>query len=148
LIKEKVRLIALLDEYFPELRNLFSDILGKSSLAILKNYPFPKYILDIGIEKVTEILRNVTKNRVGIKKGYLVYESAENSIGILVGLDRAKYRLNLIIRNLKKIQEEIDVVELLMNKYLFETGYSGFLLSIQGVGIVTAASFLTEIGDI
>ena len=29
LIKEKVRLIALLDEYFPELRKIFSDVLGK-----------------------------------------------------------------------------------------------------------------------
>lgn len=148
LIKEKVRLIALLDEYFPELRNLFSDILGKSSLAILKNCPFPKDILGIGIEKITEILRNATKNRVGIKKACLVYESAENSIGVPVGLDGARYRLNLIIRNLEKIQEEIDAVEILMNKYLFETGYSEFLLSIQGVGIVTAASFLAEIGDI
>ena len=55
LIKEKVRLIALLDEYFPELRNLFSDVLGKSSLGILKCCPFPKEILSIGIEKVTEI---------------------------------------------------------------------------------------------
>lgn len=32
LIKEKVRLIALLDEYFPEIRCVFSDILGKSSI--------------------------------------------------------------------------------------------------------------------
>ena len=148
LITEKVRLIALLDEYFPELRNLFSDVLGKSSLGILKNCPFPKDILSIGIEKVTEILKKATKNRVGIKKASLVYEAAENSIGIPVGLDGARYRLNLIIRNLEKFQEEINAVEILMNKYLFETGYSDYLLSIQGVGIVTAASFLAEIGDI
>ncbi|OOM75307.1 transposase IS116/IS110/IS902 family protein [Clostridium puniceum] len=148
LIKEKVRLIALLDEYFPELRDLFSNVLGKSSLGILKNCPFPKDILNIGIEKVTEILKKATKNRVGIKKASLVYEAAENSIGIPVGLDGARYRLNLIIRNLEKLQEEIDAVEILMNKYLFETGYSDYLLSIQGVGIVTAASFLAEIGDI
>ena len=148
LIKEKVRLIALLDEYFPELRNLFSDVLGKSSLGILKNCPFPKEILNIGIEKVTEILKKATKNRVGIKKASLVYEAAENSIGIPVGLDGARYRLNLIIRNLEKTQEEIDAIEILMNKYLFETGYSEFLLSIQGVGTVTASSFLAEIGDI
>lgn len=148
LIKEKVRLIALLDEYFPELRNLFSDILGKASLAMLKNCPFPKDILNIGNEKLIEILKNATKNRVGIKKASLIYEAAENSIGVPVGLDGARYRVNLIIRNLEKIQEEIDAVEILMNKYLLETGYSEFLLSIQGVGIVTAASFLAEIGDI
>jgi len=148
LIKEKVRLIALLDEYFPELRNLFSDVLGKSSLGILKNCPFPKEILNIGIEKVTEILKKATKNRVGIKKASLVYEAAENSIGIPVGLEGARYRLNLIIRNLEKLQEEIDAVEVIMNKYLLETGNSEFLLSIQGVGIVTASSFLAEIGDI
>jgi len=117
-------------------------------LGILKKCPFPKDILNIGIEKVTGILKTATKNRVGIKKASLVYEAAENSIGVPVGLEGARYRLNLIIRNLEKLQEEIDAIEILMNKYLFETGYSDFLLSIQGVGIVTAASFLAEIGDI
>jgi len=42
-------------------------------------------------------------------------------LGVPVGLDGASYRLNLIIRNLEKL---------------------------QGVGIVTAASFLEEISDI
>ncbi|WP_428817703.1 hypothetical protein ACQR2L_06035 [Clostridium butyricum] len=45
---------------------MFTDILGKSSLGLLKNYPFPKDIKSLGIDKVTDILKKATKNRVGI----------------------------------------------------------------------------------
>lgn len=148
LIKEKVRLIALLDEYFPELRKLFSDILGKSSLEILKRCPFPKDIRGMGIDKITELIKSATQNRVGIKKATLVCEAAENSIGVPVGLDGARYRLNLIIKNLENTQKQIDDIELIMQKYLIQTGYSEYILSIKGIGIVTASSFLAEIGDI
>ncbi|NRT88967.1 hypothetical protein [Clostridium beijerinckii] len=55
-------------------------------MGILKKCPFPKDILNIGIEEVTEILKTATKNRVGIKKASLVYEAAKNSIGVPVGL--------------------------------------------------------------
>lgn len=51
-ITEKVRLIALLDEYFPELKKLFSDILGKSALYILKNCPFPQDIVKLGVHEL------------------------------------------------------------------------------------------------
>lgn len=148
LIAEKVRLIALLDEYFPELTRLFSDILGKSSVAILKCCPFPKDILDMGIEKLTQILKDATKNRVGLKKAILVHKVAEESIGVPIGLEGAKYRLELILRKLESTQKEIDAVEILMERYLEKTGYADFLLSIQGVGIVTAAGFLAEVGDV
>lgn len=148
LIAEKVRLIALLDEYFPELTKLFSDILGKSALAILKFCPFPKDILNLGIEKLTQVLKDATKNRAGLKKSLLVFEADRNSIGIPVGLSGAKYRLDLILRKLEGLQKEIDAVENMMNEYLDKTGYANFLLSIQGVGIVTASSFLAEIGDV
>lgn len=93
----------LLDEYFLELRNLFFDVLGKLLLGILKKCLFLKDILNIGIEKVIEILKIVIKNRVGIKKVVLIYEVVENLIGVFVGLEGVRYRLNFIIRNLEKI---------------------------------------------
>lgn len=148
LIKEKVRLIALLDEYFPEVRVVFSDILGKSSVAMLKHCPFPRDILNIGIEKLTEILKKGTKNRVGLKKATIIYDAANNSIGVPVGLEGARYRLELIMRNIESLQKEIKEIENIMERYLIESGYSEYLLSIPGVGIVVAASFLAEIGDI
>lgn len=66
----------LLDEYFHELRRLFADILGKSSLGLLKNCSFPKDIKFFGIDKIINILKDATKNRVGIKKATLICEAA------------------------------------------------------------------------
>lgn len=120
LIKEKVRLIALLE--------------------------FPKDIKDERIDKITYLLKSATKNRVGIKKGSLAFESAENSIGIPIGLDGARYRLNLIIKNLENIQKQIDDIEIIIHEYLIQTVYSQYILSVKGIGIVIASSFLSEIG--
>ena len=58
----------MLDEYFPELRWLFADILGKSSLGSFKNCTFQNDMKSFGIDKVTKILKDATKNREGIKK--------------------------------------------------------------------------------
>ncbi|EQB88210.1 hypothetical protein M918_24775 [Clostridium sp. BL8] len=110
-ISEKVRLIALLDEYFPELKKMFSDILGKSALCILKTCPFPQDIVNMGVLELTKKLLDATHNRVGIKKAELVYNAAKASIGVPVGLEGARYRLKLILRQLEGLQNELDDVE-------------------------------------
>jgi len=56
--------------------------------------------------------------------------------------------LNLIIKNLEDIQKQIDDIELIMQEYLIQMGYSQYILSTKGMGSVTSASFLAEIGDI
>lgn len=147
-ISEKVRLIALLDEYFPELKKLFSDILGKSAVYILKNCSFPQDVVKLGVHELAEELLKATSKRVGLKKAELVYSAAKLSIGVAVGLEGARYRLKLILRQLETLQKELDDVEKLMEEYLMQTGYSEYLLSIKGVGIVTAAGFLAEVGNI
>ena len=109
LIKEKVILIALLDEYFPELRRLFADILGKSPLALLKNCPFSKDIKSFGIAKVTNILKEATKNRVGIKKVTLVYEAAS-------GMKKGKTKISKRGRpNLRSIFYQVALVMVAKN---------------------------------
>lgn len=37
-VREKIRLLVLLNEYIPEYQGIFSDIVGKTSIYILKNY--------------------------------------------------------------------------------------------------------------
>lgn len=56
-------------------------------------------------------------------------------------------RLNSVLAEVKFIKEQLEQMEALMARKLAETGLAEYLLSIPGIGVVTAASFLGEIGD-
>lgn len=82
----KNRLIATLDEYFPEYTKVFKKILSRTSEEILKRCPFPEDIKSLGKEELL--------------------------------------------------------------KHIKETGFYESLLSIDGIGIVSDAMLVGEIGDI
>ena len=60
----KNRLIAIMDEYFPEYTKVFKRILSRTSEEILKECPFPEDIKSKGKE---ELLKHIKKT---VKRGY------------------------------------------------------------------------------
>ena len=64
-IAEKQRLIGLLDLVFPEYADHFSDIFGAASRELLAQYPTAEDIKKIDIRKLTRILKEASKGRMG-----------------------------------------------------------------------------------
>jgi transposase len=144
----KSTITAVMDEYFPEIITVFKDPLnGKASMQILKACPFPSLILEMGEEKVLAEIKKAVKKTVGRKKAQQLVETAKNSIGVGYGLLSAKLKLGLMIEELELLTKQLAQIRNAMNQALAETGYDDIILSISGIGIVTAASFLGEIGD-
>jgi len=144
----KNTITAVLDEYFPEIRTVFKNLFtGKASRQILKSCPFPSLILEMGETGVLAEIKKAVKRTVGIKKVRQLLEAAKESIGVEYGLASAKLRLSLLLDELGMIENHIEEVESSMERMLDATGYAEQLLSIKGIGIVTAASFLGEAGD-
>ncbi|GAW93623.1 Transposase domain protein, partial [Calderihabitans maritimus] len=73
------QLQALLDEYFPEFREVFKNLLGKAALWVLRHCPFPSYILTWSVEELANQLKGATNNRVGLRRAGILKEAAENS---------------------------------------------------------------------
>jgi len=144
----KNNITAVMDEYFPEIRTVFKKPLtGKAELQILKSCPFPELILALGIEGVLAEIKKAVKRTVGRKKACELVEAAQSSIGVNYGLSAAHLKLRLLIEELELLKEQLEQVKEEMDLALTETGYKDLILSIPGVGIVSAASFLGEIGD-
>lgn len=144
----KNNITAVMDEYFPEIKTVFKNLLkGKASLQILKNCPFPELIIALGEERVLAEIKKAVKRAVGRKKACELVEAAQNSIGVNYGLTAAHLKLRLLIEELELLTIQLEQVKEAMSLALSETGYKDLLLSIPGVGIVSAASFLGEIGD-
>jgi transposase len=144
----KNTITALLDEYFPEMVQVFKNpIKGKASRQILKSCPFPALILTLGEDGVLAEVKKAVKKTVGMKKVRQLIETAKESIGVDYGMASAKLKLNCLIAELEMIENNLGEVEAAMEKMLIATGYAEEIISIKGVGVVSAASFLGEVGD-
>lgn len=144
----KNTITAIKDEYFPEIWTVFKCLLkGKALRQVLRSCPFPAYILELGEGKVLEEIRKAVKKTVGIKKVRELIGAAGDSIGVRNGLGSARLRLGWLIDELELIEKQLEEVECAMESVLMGTGYAEQLLGIKGIGVVTAASFLGEVGD-
>ncbi|WP_408011418.1 hypothetical protein ACJROX_14655 [Pseudalkalibacillus sp. A8] len=61
----KRKIIALLDQVFPEYEQIFSDVFGMSSTEILLQYPLPEDLLNLDTDQLAELLNRVSKGRYG-----------------------------------------------------------------------------------
>ena len=139
---------AIMDEYFPEYEEVFKcPLSGKAPRQILKNCPFPKFILELGEEGVTDEIKKAVKKTVGRKKAVQLVEAAKESIGADYGEEAAKLKLRLMLEELELLEKQTEELERQMAAALHKTDYAKLLLSIKGIGVVTLAASLGELGD-
>ena len=144
----KNTITAILDENFPEIWTVFKKPMkGKASRQVLRSCPFPKFILDMGEAEVLSEIKKAVKKTVGIKKVRQLIAAAKDSVGVDYGLEAAKMKMGWLLDELELLEKQLCEVEQAMEMALYKTGYANQLLGIKGIGIVTAASFLGEVGE-
>jgi len=144
----KNNITAVLDEYFPEITTVFKNPLtGKASRQVLKSCPFPHLILKLGETGLLKEIKKAVKKTVGMKKVCQLMEAAKESVGVDYGLESAKLKLRMLLDELELVENQLAEVEKTMEEMLHATGYCEQMLSIKGVGVLSAASFLGEVGD-
>jgi len=144
----KNNITAILDEYFPELWTVFKKPLkSKAARQILRANPFPSMILALGEIGVLTEMKKAVKRSPGVKRVLRLMEAARQSVGVPYGQQAAKLRLDWLLDELEQNERQLTQVEAVMREMLEATGYADKMLSIKGIGVVTAASFLGEVGD-
>lgn len=134
--------------YFPEYTEVFRDYEAQSSMLLLKKACTPEAIVELGAEKINQIWRDAKLRAVGMKRATTLCETAERSIGLKKGSSAAKYEMKLLLEDYeyKKAQLEcvMDEIESLCKKI----PESEQMLAIKGIGVITVAGFLAEVGDV
>jgi transposase len=139
---------AVMDEYFPEFTTVFKHpFKGKASMYLLKICPIPKFILELGTEGVLAEIKKAVKKTVGRKKAEQLVNAARDSIGVDYGEYAARFKIQQMMEELELINRQLYEVETEMGKALEKTGISEYLLSIDGIGVVSLAMCLGETGD-
>lgn len=139
---------AVLDEYFPEFESVFKyPFKGKASMHLLKVCPIPKFILELGEEGVLKEIKKAVKKTVGRKKAARLVEAAKESIGVDYGEHAARFKIQQLMEELELINNQLEKLEAEMAETLKKTETSAYLLSITGMGVVSLATCLGELGD-
>jgi len=144
----KHRLAAVLDDYFPELKGIFWSMKAKGLWAILERCPYPKDVLKLTVEEITEIIAKSSRRKgEARRKAEEVYKGAQESIGLkYIGI-ADEYRLKMCLEEIKRSEEELKRVEIEMRKLLRNIPEAEVIQSIPGIGIITTAVFLGELGN-
>jgi transposase len=137
---------AILDEHFPEYESVFSNITGKTALHILSYCPMPEDLINLGVLGIVAEIHKSVKKGVGQKKATLLYEAAIRSIGVPAS-QVIRQKMKLYIDSIVHLTNQIAFIEQEMENQLKATEMGESLLEIKGIGVVTLAGFLGEIGD-
>lgn len=137
-----------LDNYFPEFTKVFGDWEGKAAIITLNSFPLPSMIVELGEIKVLEAWKKEIKQGVGKKRAHKLFETAKDSVGCTEGLRMAVKELKYLLREYKMYMEQLEEIKVEMEKLLNQVPGAKEVLDIKGIGIVSAASIVSEIGDI
>lgn len=141
------QVIRWLDIRFPEFTNLFKDWSAKTAIATLKRLPTPAKVAAAGIDGVLKVWQEELK-RCSVKKAERLVKAAGESIGRTAGSEAAEAALQNLLLQYELIATQKRQIEQLMTELLLRVPNAGKLLAIKGVGMVTAAVIISEIGNI
>lgn len=144
----KNRINRWLKIYFPEYNDVFASVYGKGSMVGLRHAPLPQDILTLGEEGINQLWRNEKVRAVGMKRAKSLYKAAEKSIGKKEGLQLARLEIQMLLDDYNHKIKQHDQVIGMTEKLCMEIPGVDKLLEIKGIGLVTVAGFLSEVGDI
>lgn len=142
----KRRIIALLDQIFPEYDKLFSDTFGSSSTELLLNCPTPEDMLAISTRKLTNILNKASHGRFGKEKAEELKAAAKDTFGVAFAKDAFAFQIKQLMQQVVFLEKQLSELEEQITDLLHQTNQ--YITTITGIGDVLGAIIVSEIGDI
>ena len=107
----------------------------------------PKDVVKLGAEGINRLWRDKKLRAVGMKRAQTLVGAAQNSIG-LDGGACARMEVQLLLEDYRAKEAQLERVTAVLEAETLKVPYAEKLLSIKGVGLITVAGFLSEVGDI
>ncbi|MBC8060699.1 MAG: IS110 family transposase [Clostridiaceae bacterium] len=146
--KIKNKVTQWIDKYFPEFNHVFGDWEGKAALITLKEFPTPEKVLSTSVQQIVVAWRKEVKRAVGFNRATKLVEVAKISIGIKEGLRMGERDLIVNLEQYDLYSRQLEQLELEIKELALQIPGAKEILTIKGVGIITAAGFIAEVGDI
>lgn len=142
----KRKIIALLDQVFPEYENVFTNTFGDTSMAILQTCPTPKELADMDLDALCQLIEAPSRKRFSIAKAQELQDLARNSFGFDLVSDVFSTMIKLYSQHLVFLKQQIREMESKMADIM--SSLDTTIMTITGIGPTLGAYILSEIGDI
>ncbi|MDD4000891.1 MAG: transposase, partial [Bacilli bacterium] len=136
--KQKIKLQRLINIVFPEYLSLFSHLFTASSINILYSYPTPEKIKRAKKSSISKLLNG--KCNVTVDK---IQDKTSKSIG--QSTDYYAFEIKQVIETLRFYEKQIKLYNNKIKIIMDEVSKN--IMSIPGIGYITGAIILSEIGD-
>lgn len=145
LIKERSKFQVLLtnelDKSFPEVKSFFNNMFSATFLYILEKY---KNTTHISLMKDYDSLRKISHGKFSYAKFAKLKELAKNSVGYHD--DNTDLLISTYVSTINHFNDLIDPIDKQISTIIKELNPR--MLSIPGIGEISAATILSEYGDI
>jgi transposase len=150
-IRERTALLNQLQQLvfliFPEFKTVIKDIKIKTARYILRSYTTPQSMGVLNKETLGEEMRKKSMGKFGIKDAEALIVLAQGTVGIKEGIAGLVLDVKHILMQLETIDGFAAKIESKMEGTLSDISCSIKLLSIKGLGIVSVAGIIGEVGD-
>lgn len=142
----KRKVIGILDRIFPEYETLFSDIFIQTSRQLLAQALTPEEFVDFDLFELSQRLRKTSRGRHGQAKAQEIQTLASRSVGVGFLGNALRVQMTCLLEQLALLEQQLGELDAEIEAMMEELPQH--ITSIPGVGPVTGATILAEIGDI
>ncbi len=132
---------------FPEFKTVLKEIRGKTAQYLLKRYTTPERIGSLSKKALGEEMWKRSRGKFGFQDAESLIALAQGTVGIQEGLAGIVRDIRHILLQLEAEKRFMAEIEAEMESTLERIPFSSRLLSIKGLGIVSVAGLIGEVGD-
>jgi transposase len=142
----KRKIISILDRVFPEYERIFSDVFLQSSRRLLHEAVTAEDFADLELAELQTILSRSSRGRFGQAKALQIQDAARQSVGVSFLTDAVHVEMHCLLQLIDLLDQQRAAVDAQIETLMAQIPQH--ILSIPGVGAVTGAMILAEIGDV
>jgi transposase len=146
--RQKTLISNIAGQVFPELRRAFKDLSGQTALAMLRTHAAAAAIAELEVETlIADVRAAYSGKRLAVSKLRQAHALAAHSVGVREGIQALQCALRVHIVMLTVLELQIEQVKEELSETFLALPEAQYLLSVHGLGLLTAATILAEIGD-
>ena len=135
--------------YFPEYLTVYKKFDTTTGMMILEEAPLPAMVPALGVDNIVKIWREhkVRGKGASFNRAKTLVDAAHDSVGKSGG-QGAVMEIQMLLEDYKVKKQQLEMVTSVMEELTMQIPNADKMLSVNGIGLVTVAGFISEVGDI
>jgi transposase len=142
------RIESLMMLVFPEFLQIMKPLKTKTAIYLLRHFATPQSIKKMTLDELSKVIELVSRKRLGRERAERLYQASITSGGISEGIESLLDGLQMALDEVELHESQLFEIEQKIADRLKEVPYSKFMLSIKGIGVLSAGVIIGEVGDL